>query len=284
MRLYEPVFSSVLGVGKRHTNHALVVCPFHSDSSPSLSINLDSGLWFCHGCGEKGNAKTFTQRIGGQDISDEGLCNRVSLFRMKLSAIRKSRSWEPPKEVVFSSMYAGEDVWESERGISKKSVAKFGLGYSVVDHALLIPVRDSYGKPVGVIKRFIDPNGGPKYKYPLGFPRASTVYGLHLVQGDSAVLVEGALDAVAADAVGFPAVATLGCQITAEQAIALRRHGVKRIIVAFDNDVAGRKAVAQMRRTLWGFSKSYVDWSGRSEKDISEIPEWERGKFLASAK
>ena len=29
-------------------------CPFHEDKTPSLSLNLDSGGFVCHACGEKG--------------------------------------------------------------------------------------------------------------------------------------------------------------------------------------------------------------------------------------
>jgi len=32
-----------------------VLCPFHSDTNASLSINLDKGVYFCHGCGKKGD-------------------------------------------------------------------------------------------------------------------------------------------------------------------------------------------------------------------------------------
>ncbi len=33
---------------------ATVICPFHEDSKPSLSINLNEGYFRCHGCGAKG--------------------------------------------------------------------------------------------------------------------------------------------------------------------------------------------------------------------------------------
>ncbi len=29
-------------------------CPFHDDNRPSLSVNLHSGLWYCHACGSSG--------------------------------------------------------------------------------------------------------------------------------------------------------------------------------------------------------------------------------------
>lgn len=33
---------------------SMVLCPFHEDSKPSLSINLDEGYFRCHACGAKG--------------------------------------------------------------------------------------------------------------------------------------------------------------------------------------------------------------------------------------
>lgn len=29
-------------------------CPFHEDANPSLRLNVDTGGFFCHGCGAKG--------------------------------------------------------------------------------------------------------------------------------------------------------------------------------------------------------------------------------------
>ncbi|MEO0593363.1 MAG: CHC2 zinc finger domain-containing protein [Myxococcota bacterium] len=31
-----------------------VRCPFHDDGQPSLRLNLETGGFFCHGCGAKG--------------------------------------------------------------------------------------------------------------------------------------------------------------------------------------------------------------------------------------
>ena len=32
-----------------------VLCLFHEDKIPSLSVNLESGLWYCHACKKGGD-------------------------------------------------------------------------------------------------------------------------------------------------------------------------------------------------------------------------------------
>ncbi len=38
-------------------------CPFHSEKTPSFSINLKKRYWHCFGCGRKGDIFTFIQLI-----------------------------------------------------------------------------------------------------------------------------------------------------------------------------------------------------------------------------
>ena len=42
---------------------ALGLCPFHDESKPSFSMNLDTGLYFCHSCSKKGNAYQFAEAM-----------------------------------------------------------------------------------------------------------------------------------------------------------------------------------------------------------------------------
>ena len=44
-------------------------CPFHSDRSPSLSIDVEKALWFCHGCGVGGDAFTYVELRYGLDFA-----------------------------------------------------------------------------------------------------------------------------------------------------------------------------------------------------------------------
>lgn len=44
-----------------------VPCRFHDDGNPSMSINLETGLWFCHAEQIGGNLVQFEQRLKGYD-------------------------------------------------------------------------------------------------------------------------------------------------------------------------------------------------------------------------
>lgn len=44
-------------------------CPFHADSSPSLSIDVTKGVWFCHGCQTGGDAFTYVELRYGLDFA-----------------------------------------------------------------------------------------------------------------------------------------------------------------------------------------------------------------------
>jgi hypothetical protein len=62
---YRSIFESDFGIQKiKYTgNQGLGLCPFHEDRNPSLSWQLDTGLWTCFaGCGS-GNTYQFAKRL-----------------------------------------------------------------------------------------------------------------------------------------------------------------------------------------------------------------------------
>jgi DNA primase len=46
---------------KRVGRHWKALCPFHGEKTPSFSINREAGLYYCFGCGAKGDAVTFVR-------------------------------------------------------------------------------------------------------------------------------------------------------------------------------------------------------------------------------
>lgn len=48
---------------------AIGLCCFHADTNPSLSVNIETGLYRCFACGAKGDVFTFHQEATGVDFS-----------------------------------------------------------------------------------------------------------------------------------------------------------------------------------------------------------------------
>ena len=48
----------------RGRRRGVVRCIFHSDRSPSLSVDLDAGVFHCFGCGVQGGLKRFAELVG----------------------------------------------------------------------------------------------------------------------------------------------------------------------------------------------------------------------------
>ena len=68
---YEDIIKELLDDGERHLtikeNQLSCRCPFHQESKPSFGINLETGLYNCFSCSEKGNIVKFVSKI--KDIS-----------------------------------------------------------------------------------------------------------------------------------------------------------------------------------------------------------------------
>lgn len=132
-----------------------------------------------------------------------------------------------------------------------------GGHYDLFRHRLMFPVSDPHGKIVAFSGRALEAlpedRGEPPAKYvnspesPL-YHKGELLFGLHearveLRRADTAILCEGNFDVVSLAQHGFAnAVAPLGTAFTAAQAKLLRRY-VSSVVLLFDSDAAGRKAV-----------------------------------------
>ena len=125
--------------------------------------------------------------------------------------------------------------FESRR-ITKDSAIKFNLGYSEKQDSVTIPMQSPDGMTIGFVARTIE---GKEFKNTPGLPKSKVLFNLHRVKSSSVVyVVESSFDAIRLDQVGFPAVATLGANVSASQIRLLEKYFNNVILVA-DNDEAG---------------------------------------------
>jgi len=151
-------------------------------------------------------------------------------------------------------------------------------GYLRKDYKLTFPYRGADGTISAFMGRLIRPlqegeKAEDKYK-PLGeYSGVKAVpFGLHSLRGDTAILVEGQLDALAAGVKGFSNVVGLGGnRFTDGQLEALKKRGVKNLILALDGDSAGAEGTEAIVREALSQDLSVFVAEIEGAKDPDEL-------------
>src|SRR5215213_677455 len=67
------------------------LCPFHDERTPSFSVNPDTKLYYCFGCGEGGDVFKFVQQTEALDFQEA-----VELLAERFS-VRVEREQDDPR-------------------------------------------------------------------------------------------------------------------------------------------------------------------------------------------
>ena len=217
-----------------------IECPFHDDMSPSLSINIEKGMWICHvGCGQ-GSIKYFLSKYLGipWKTMDNYLLNKAFDFDLNIFD-SESQEEEELEEVEFPFQQGYVPAWIFDRDFNKATLEKWGCG---IDHenSLIIPIHTSE-KLVGWISR--RQYMSPKYLYSKGLRKSRVLFGInHVEPTDFICVTEGSLDTMWLDQNGYTSVALLGANMSRQQEDLLLSLPTKEIVLCLDNDQAGRNA------------------------------------------
>jgi DNA primase len=131
-----------------------------------------------------------------------------------------------------------------------------GRVYDRFRSRLMIPIRDERGRVIGFGARALDPNDNPKYlnspQTPV-FDKSQVLFALDAAKSairetETAVIVEGYMDAIQAHQAGFNnVVAQMGTAMTEHQIRLIAPRYARKIVLALDADAAGQNAT---RRSL----------------------------------
>lgn len=179
--------------------------------------------------------------------------------------------WQNMVEYLTQLGYNAEQLMEA--GIARKS--ETGRVYDTFRNRLMIPIRDERGRVVGFGARALDPDDNPKYlnspQTPV-FDKSRLLFGLDMARTairdtETAVIVEGYMDAVQAHQAGYTnVIAQMGTAMTEAQLRLIAPRYAKKIILALDADAAGQNATLRSlevaRQTL------SQDYAGRLAVDV----------------
>ena len=134
---------------------------------------------------------------------------------------------------------------------------------------LMFPIQDRRGRVIGFGGRSLD-GSEPKYINTAASPifdKRANLYGLHLAieptrESNTAVVVEGYMDVIAAHQAGFPnVVASMGTALT-ERQVGMLRAAAGRFVLALDPDVAGQEATLRSLEASWKVLERHQVGSG----------------------
>lgn len=291
----------------------MCTCPFHKggkENKPSCGVLLrekvdknrkyEAGTVHCYTCGYTGDLPQF--------VADFlGLTSPVQGFKWLVSRYNYSSAEREPLEL---NLYRGQaekasymDEAEVERfyqELKKSSTAleylkrralpswiidAYKLGFDPEDGVVLFPVRDMSGKVAFYKGRSLV---GKHFYNAKDIDKTSQIFGLYeiLAEGKASPeseiwITESEIDALSLIGQERLAIALMGSHISEAQCRELENTPFRRFVLALDNDEAGRKGAAQIKRLLIpkGFRFTNLRWDV-DFKDINDLITQYRGSFM----
>lgn len=118
------------------------LCPFHSEKTPSFSVNEEGGFFHCFGCGAGGNAFTFVTKVEGLTFP-EAVRSLATKAGVDLPQSRDPQAQERARLYhlnELASAYFQSCLWGNaggdarryldQRGLQQEIVKQFGLGFA----------------------------------------------------------------------------------------------------------------------------------------------------------
>jgi DNA primase len=257
----------------------------HTDSNPSLSYNLEKGVYNCFACGFKGDTTKLMKELG-ITFSIEPLSKqafKIKRLQDKLETLRGEKQVFLP-EPRFP-------VKHSFKGISENTLTRFKAfmtTHDSMDDYICVPVYQN-NKLKFIEGRHTVLNtknlSMPKYmRKPAGVDVSSVLYPLDEIKDfTQVILVEGIFDALNMHDMGYNnTLCIFGTNnFNAGKAKMLDEYGCRHVIIMMDGDSAGRQAAVKIQKLLTqrAIHSSVVNMD--DGKDPGSIDEMEAEAYLS---
>jgi len=250
-----------------------ISCPFAesrhkrgTDSSPSMSIDLDKGI-FCHACGYKASSFIgFWEDLNGVTF-EKALADIYNSYVRQLVSAKEVR--KVSKDLLDNPFILGQLF--KVRGINKDTVKRWNLGWKA--DRLWIPIRNEYGLYVNVRKHDIFKRFDSKLKivsYGKGFGD-SRLWPLDSIKGKIIFLLEGELDTLLALQNELNALTVAGSGAMTWKSAWGKLFKGKSVAIVPDNDKTGMDGAKKRQLSIQ---------AGGGKAAIIELPVKEEGEDL----
>jgi len=225
----------------------------HEDRNPSLSLNIEKGVFNCFSCGFKGNVQQFFEGLGVVQIPqlNTKLGFRIKKLKSKLEQIRSTGEVRLPEPTI--------SIAHSFKGISAKTLKEFGAFFTdsagLTDYVCVPIYQHRKLKFIeGRYKVLSSTSENPKYlRKPAGASVADILFPLDSVKDFShIILVEGLFDVLKLHELGYTnSLCIFGTQnFTPVKAKMLDEYGCRKVTILMDGDSAGKQAAQKIQKLL----------------------------------
>lgn len=252
------------------STHYICYCPFHPNSdTPAFNLEKNLGIWRCWNpsCGQSGNLIDLIMRVHG--VAYHEALRYVIRFQKDSSIIRFKKKIKEltspntefvqtiPESALDNLDYRLESLsYMFDRGFDEDTIRYFGVGR--IGDYICIPVRDAFGRLIGISKRTII---GEKRYLDHDLPKSKTLFNINnAIKHHEVIIVEGPFDAMRVHQSGFPnVVATMMGHLSDRQANLLNRN-FDTVIIFTDNDLAGKALAEKIINACKGKRLFYVPY------------------------
>lgn len=256
----------------------IIFCPYHNNTrTPAGEVSKESGLFFCFSCQQTAELQELIMKMTNRSYFESIRFIKSKEKETNIEDLINKKLYKPKEFVQYDEVLIKRltnQTLESPRAmryfegrkITKRSIEKFSLGYSEKQDMVTIPVQSPDGMTIGFVARTIE---GKEFKNTPGLPKSKILFNLHRIKTSSRVYVlESSFDAIRVDQVGFPAVATLGANVSSSQIELLKKY-FSEICVVADNDDAGNTMANKLIEKIG--SKAYMMKLDNKYKDIGDM-------------
>lgn len=255
-----------------------IQCPYvdHEDSSPSCTVNLLNGLWYCHGCDRSGNYEKLVEvfETGQLGYVPDGWQLACTLAAIELGEVREHtkrivsldivprvRTTQADERALFLSQEfffnLKQPKWNEieqhylfERHFQPQTLLDGDYRLNPTSEwSILIPVyQQGIFRGYTSRKAYDCAKDETKYWHSPGMHKSEIVFG-NLVRG-TVMIVEGPLDKSMAEQLGATNVAcTFGWHLSEMQAAHIRKYATK-VIDAQDDDEKGELGAKRSKELI----------------------------------
>jgi hypothetical protein len=268
---------------------ALCPNPEHHDSSPSWSVNTESGLFNCFSCGYRGPLVRLVRDLKGlrEDEAERWVRVMPMASRIRrgeptvLLSRWNDRHQEPEEEAAPRITEAS--LWKfvpppqrqlERRHISSDSAAALGILWDEEQHAWILPFRDADGTLHGWQVK--ETRGEKRVRnYPRGIKKSDFLFGLHAAAPGRGVLVESPLDVARLRTAGVKGgVSSYGVRVARVQLDFITAR-FDSLVIALDNDRAGWSESEKLRKGYRRLPVSFFDYGDSEAKDPGDLTDEE---------